>query len=88
MSTNYYLHKEPYGPRHIGKTWYGGIERGPAFTWAIDPDAFDQIAVDHDPDAVEVRDEYGKPMTLSAFRADVLVHIKHHETEYVGKEFS
>ena len=86
MSTNYYFHKEPYGRRHIGKTYWGGPDRGTCFTWAIRPAEFEVIIARFGPD-VEVRDG-SKQMTLREFCTEVLTHVKQHETEYVGTEFS
>jgi len=87
MSTNFYLQKDPYGPRHIGKTIWGGTDRGMGFIWAMAPWEFGKVCLQFDGEEVEVVDEYGTRLTLKAFLL-VLESAAFSDLEHVGKEFS
>ena len=87
MSTNFYLQKDPYGPRHIGKTFFGGRDRGLGFIWAIDPEEFNEVREKYDGEEVEVVDEFDHRMTLNLFLT-VLEKVQFYETEHIGKDFS
>jgi len=88
MSQNYYLHQEPYGRRHLGKTFYGGHARGIGFIWAIEPTAFEKLFEEYDPDVIQVVDEDGNTRSLRQFQQRTIDKVNFFETHSVGMEFS
>lgn len=89
MSTNYYFippDGQPFFKRHIGKSWFGGPERGGQFTWAMQPQEFDRL-LEAQP-TLQVGDSYAHVVPIAEFKREVLDHIRGHHLDLVGQVFS
>ena len=87
MSTNYYVggydledNDVSLDPSvHIGKTYYGGIDRGMGFIWAMELDRLEG--------ATTIINEYGEIFTRQEF-TELLMRCTHQLFESVGERWS
>lgn len=84
MSTNYYVagytgESKDDPVAHIGKTYFGGVERGMGFIWAMEIGRLEGVTL--------IEDEYGKMLTRQDF-TEILAHCTHQCFRSVGERFA